>query len=88
MKMSCGEIVLRDKVKAKFDRTVTIGRAAVLTKAQNGRARVSLLRAVRARVQNVFVFQQPVHDGGGRAEFGELHADHECGCQPCGHGQE
>ena len=29
MKMSCGEIVLRDKVKAKFNRTVTIGRAAV-----------------------------------------------------------
>jgi choline dehydrogenase-like flavoprotein len=38
MKMSCGEILLRDKVKAKFGRTVTIGRAAVLTKAQNGRA--------------------------------------------------
>jgi choline dehydrogenase-like flavoprotein len=38
MKMSCGEIVLRDKVKAKFGRTVTIGRAAVLTKAQNGRS--------------------------------------------------
>jgi choline dehydrogenase-like flavoprotein len=38
MKMSCGEILLRDKVKAKFNRTVTIGRAAVLTKAQNGRS--------------------------------------------------
>ncbi|MBV8515481.1 MAG: GMC family oxidoreductase, partial [Acidobacteria bacterium] len=37
MKMSCGEILLRDRVKAKFNRTVTIGRAAVLTKAQNGR---------------------------------------------------
>jgi choline dehydrogenase-like flavoprotein len=38
MKMSCGEIVLRDRVKAKFGHTVTIGRAAVLTQVHNGRA--------------------------------------------------
>lgn len=37
MKMSCGEVQLRDRVKAKFGRTVTIGRAAVLTQAHNGR---------------------------------------------------
>lgn len=37
MKMSCGEILLRDKVKAKFGRTVTIGRAAILTQNHNGR---------------------------------------------------
>lgn len=37
MKMSCGEIQLRDRVQAKFGRTVTIGRAAVLTQAHNGR---------------------------------------------------
>lgn len=37
MKMSCGEILLRDRVKAKFGHTVTIGRAAVLTQAHNGR---------------------------------------------------
>ena len=37
MKMSCGEIQLRDRVKAKFGHTVTIGRAAVLTQAHNGR---------------------------------------------------
>ncbi len=37
MAMTCGEERLRDRVKDKFGRTVTIGRAAVLTKAQNGR---------------------------------------------------
>src|SRR5215468_114364 len=37
MKMSCGEILMRDRVKAKFGRTVTIGRAAVLTQNHNGR---------------------------------------------------
>jgi choline dehydrogenase-like flavoprotein len=38
MKMSCGEIRLRDSIKAKFGRTLTIGRAAVLTQSHNGRA--------------------------------------------------
>ena len=37
MKMSCGEILLRERVKAKFGHTVTIGRAAILTQAHNGR---------------------------------------------------
>jgi len=38
MKMSCGEVRLRDSVKKKFGRTLTIGRAAILTQAHNGRA--------------------------------------------------
>ncbi len=38
MKMSCGEVLLRERVKAKFGHTVTIGRAAVLTQNHNGRA--------------------------------------------------
>ena len=38
MKMSCGEVQLRERVKAKFGHTVTIGRAAVLTQNHNGRA--------------------------------------------------
>jgi choline dehydrogenase-like flavoprotein len=38
MKMSCGEVRLRERVKAKFARTVTIGRAAVLTQNHNGRS--------------------------------------------------
>ena len=38
MKMSCGEIRLRDSVRKKFGRTVTIGRAAILTQPHNGRA--------------------------------------------------
>src|SRR5947209_5258844 len=37
MKMSCGEILLRERVQAKFGYTVTIGRAAVLTQNYNGR---------------------------------------------------
>ncbi|MBV9480928.1 MAG: GMC family oxidoreductase [Acidobacteria bacterium] len=38
MKMSCGEIRLREAVEAKFGRTLTIGRTAVLTQPHNGRA--------------------------------------------------
>ncbi len=38
MKMSCGEVRLRDSIKKKFGRTLTIGRAAILTQPHNGRA--------------------------------------------------
>ena len=38
MKMTCGELQLRERVKAKFGWTVTIGRTAILTKDHNGRA--------------------------------------------------
>jgi len=38
MKMSCGEVLLRDRVKSKFGHTVTIGRTAILTQNHNGRA--------------------------------------------------
>ena len=38
MKMSCGEIRLRESMQKKFGRTLTIGRAAVLTQPHNGRA--------------------------------------------------
>jgi choline dehydrogenase-like flavoprotein len=37
MKMSCGEVQLRERVKAKFGHTVTIGRVAIVTQAHNGR---------------------------------------------------
>ena len=38
MQMTCGEVRLRERVKAKLGRTVTIGRAAILTQTHNGRA--------------------------------------------------
>ncbi len=38
MAMTCGERLLRDAVRKKMDRTVTIGRVAILTKPHNGRA--------------------------------------------------
>ena len=38
MKMTCGEVLLRDRVQSKFGRTVTIGRTAILTRGHNGRA--------------------------------------------------
>jgi choline dehydrogenase-like flavoprotein len=38
MEMTCGEEILRKAVKEKFGRTVTIGRAAILTRPHNGRA--------------------------------------------------
>lgn len=38
MRMTCGEVMLRDRVGERFGRTVTIGRTAILTRPHNGRA--------------------------------------------------
>jgi len=38
MKMTCGEVQLRERVKAKLGHTVTIGRVAIITQNHNGRA--------------------------------------------------
>jgi choline dehydrogenase-like flavoprotein len=38
MQLSCGEVRLRERVKAKQGRTVTIGRVAIVTQTHNGRA--------------------------------------------------
>ena len=38
MKMSCGEVRLRDSMKKSFGRTLTMGRVAILTQPHNGRA--------------------------------------------------
>lgn len=38
MEMTCGEMLMREGVKKKFGRTVTIGRTAILTKPLNGRS--------------------------------------------------
>lgn len=38
MKMTCGEVILREAVMKKFGRTVTMGRVAILTVPLNGRA--------------------------------------------------
>ncbi len=38
MEMTCGETIMRDRVKDKMGRVVTIGRVSILTKAHNGRA--------------------------------------------------
>jgi len=38
MKMSCGEMRLRDSVQKNFGRTLTIGRTAIVTQPHNGRA--------------------------------------------------
>jgi len=37
MKMTCGEVQLRERVQQHFGRTVTIGRTAILTQNHNGR---------------------------------------------------
>ena len=37
MKLSCGEIRLRETLKSKFGRTLTIGRTAIVTQPHNGR---------------------------------------------------
>lgn len=38
MKMSCGEVRLRESMQKKFGRTLTMGRVAILTQPLNGRA--------------------------------------------------
>jgi choline dehydrogenase-like flavoprotein len=38
MAMTCGETIMRDRLKDKMGRVVTIGRVSILTKAHNGRA--------------------------------------------------
>ncbi|MBI3282428.1 MAG: GMC family oxidoreductase [Acidobacteria bacterium] len=38
MAMTCGERLLRDRVREKMGRVVTIGRSAILTRSHNGRA--------------------------------------------------
>src|SRR6266516_1330913 len=38
MKMSCGEVRLRESIKKQFGRTFTMGRVAILTQPHNGRA--------------------------------------------------
>lgn len=38
MPFTCGELAMREAIKAKFGRVLTIGRTAILTKALNGRA--------------------------------------------------
>lgn len=38
MEMTCGEAMLRDRVKDKMGRVITIGRVSILTRAHNGRA--------------------------------------------------
>ena len=38
MEMTCSELAVRKAIKAKFGRTLTIGRTAILTKTHNGRA--------------------------------------------------
>ena len=38
MKMTCGEVHMREQVKKRLGQTVTIGRTAITTKNHNGRA--------------------------------------------------
>lgn len=38
MKMTCGEVHMREQILKKFGRTMTIGRVAILTRNHNGRA--------------------------------------------------
>ena len=38
MKMSCGEVRLRESIKKNFGRTLTMGRVAIVTQPHNGRA--------------------------------------------------
>jgi choline dehydrogenase-like flavoprotein len=39
MRLTCGELTMRDSIKAKFGRTLTIGRCAILTAPLHGRSK-------------------------------------------------
>ena len=67
MGMRCVERHVREQVKKKLGWTVTLGRAANITKPLNGRAALPLLRALRARLRDQVVLQLRVHDRGRRA---------------------
>ena len=67
MPMSCAETQLRTRVKSKLGWTVTIGRAANITQADQRPRAVPLLRAVRAGLRDALVLQRRVHDGRRRA---------------------
>jgi len=86
MKMSCGEIQLRERVKAKFGHTVTIGRTAILTQNHNGRLQCHYCGPCERGCSTFSYFSKPVYDREGRAGVRQLHAVYERGGKPCGHG--
>ena len=67
MGMRCVERHVRQQVKKKLGWTVTLGRAANITKPINGPPALPLLRALRARLRDQVVLQLRVHDRGRRA---------------------
>ena len=77
MALTCAETQVRRASRTKFGRTVTIGRAANLTKPHQRPRGVSLLRAVRARLRDAFLLQLGVHDGRRRVRDGQVHAHPE-----------
>ena len=63
MPLTCQETIFRNRVKQKLGRTVTLARSANLTRPQNGRECLSLLRPVRTRVHDPFVLQFLFYNG-------------------------
>ena len=74
MGMRCVERHVRQQVKKKLGWTVTLGRAANITKPINGPPALPLLRALRARLRDEVVLQLRLHHRGRRARDRQLHA--------------
>ena len=74
MAMSCAETQLRTRVKAKFGRTVTLGRTANLTKPINGRQACHYCGPCERGCADALVLQLRVHDRRRCARDRQMHA--------------
>ena len=68
---------VRDRVKARFDRSWSPSGARPTSRRRSTAARLPLLRPVRARVRHAFVFQLDIHHRPDALEDGQVHARHQ-----------
>jgi choline dehydrogenase-like flavoprotein len=86
MPMTCPERALRERVKSKFGRLVTIGRSANLTAPLNGRAQCHYCGPVRARLHDALLLQLGIHHRRRCQAHGEADACHRRDGAPRRHG--
>ena len=74
MNFSCGEMQLKKVVESYGDRIMTIGRAAILTQKHEGTRCLPLVRPLRARLHDRFIFLHAFVHAAGRHENRQAHA--------------
>ena len=88
MAMTCGEEVLRDSVKKKMGRTVTIGRVAILTKPLNGRQPCHYCGPCEQGCITFSYYSSPWTTLKAAGDDRKSDSDHRCGRQSYRDGQE